>query len=75
MAQVALEGDLLDLAVAWWLAHMGRSPEHLTALGIDGAGIIHFTWEDDDGPQPYALPVVDLLLWQWTGQPTKIRSL
>lgn len=72
---IPAEGDLLTLAIAWWLAHMRRDPEHLTSVGIDGAGCIHFVWELDDGPQPYDLPVVDLLLWQWTGDPTKIRSL
>jgi hypothetical protein len=75
MDTIPARGQLLDLAVQWWLTHMQRDPDHITAVVIDGDGLLYYLWEDDDGPQPYVLPLIDLHHWNITGQPTKRRSL
>lgn len=72
---IPAEGELLELAVRWWLVHMRRPADNITAVGLDGRGVLHFTWEDDDGPLPYDLPLIDLHRWNLTGVKTTTRSL
>lgn len=75
MDTLPARGQLLDLAIQWWLVHMRRDPKFITAVELDGDGLLYFVWEDDDGPQPYVLPLIDLHRWHVTGEKTKTRHL
>lgn len=72
---IPAEGQLLELALLWWAIHMKRPVDGITAVDLDGRGVLHFTWEDDDGPMPYDLPLIDLHRWNITGRRTVTRSL
>lgn len=72
---VPAEGELLDLALTWWGVHMRRPIDNITSVGLDGRAVLHFTWEGEDGPMPYDLPLIDLHRWSITGVRTTARSL
>lgn len=77
MDTIPARGELLDLAIRWWLAHMQRDAQHITAVGLDGYGVLHFLWDDGlvVAPEPFTLSLLDLHLWNLTGQKTTTRHL
>jgi hypothetical protein len=71
---IPAQDGLLELALAWWVVHMRRPVDNITAVGLDGRGVLHFVWQDDE-TMPYELPLIDLHRWNLTGVRTTTRSL
>lgn len=74
METIQARNGLLELALTWWVTHMRRPVDNITAVELDGAGNLHFIWTGDDGPMPYELPMIDLHRWRLTGVKTTTRS-
>lgn len=74
MAIIPAQGQLLELAIAWWVVHMRRDPQFITAVGIDGNAVLHYVWDDGEVCDPYDLSLLDLHIWHLTGQRTTVRS-
>jgi hypothetical protein len=75
MDTISARGQLLELALTWWVNHMRRPVDNITAVELAGDANLHFIWTGEDGPIPYQLPLIDLHRWHLTGVRTTVRSI